>query len=115
MALDSFDDIRSAVRTALQAVDPDKGADLCVCDLGSDWVVYQDPDATPKPGLFRRGYHLSGDRAILDSKPVAVARVTTYEPVNADDQPAPKNVHDAGKQAYRLVRDSKRSAQTDAS
>lgn len=113
MALSSFDDIRSAVRTALQAADPDKGADLCVCDLGADWVVYQDPDATPKPGLFRRGYRLAGDKAVLDSKPVAVARVTTYEPVNAGEQPAARSVHEAGKQAFRLVKDSKRS-DTDA-
>lgn len=110
MALESFDDIRSAVRTALQAVDPDKGADLCVCDIGPDWVVYSDPDRDKKPGLFRCGYHVTGDKAILDGKPVQVARVTTYEPVTADSsEPAAKNVHDAGKQAYRLVRDSKRT------
>lgn len=110
MALSSFDDIRQAVRTALQAIDPDKGKDLCVCDIGPDWVVYQDPDATSKPGMFRRGYHLSGDKAVLDQKPVAVARVTTYEPV---DGGSARNLKEAGDRAYKLVKAARPTVASD--
>lgn len=86
MADQSFNDIRSAVRDALAAVDKDKGADLMICDLGPDWVVYQDPD-TDGAGMCRRGYQMEPNgTAKLTSGPVKVTRQTTYS--EAQDTPA---------------------------
>lgn len=81
----SFTDIRQAVTTALQGVDKDKGADLVVCDLGPDWVVYQDPD-TIGAGMFKRGYQMESDGSVkFTSAPVKVAKQTSYE--EADQEP----------------------------
>lgn len=79
----SFNDIRCAVRDALAGTDKDKGADLCVCDLGPDWVVYEDPD-TVGAGLHRRGYQIdSSGNVKFTSEPVPVVKQTTYSPVQA--------------------------------
>lgn len=79
----SFNDIRCAVRDALCAADKDGGDDLCVCDLGPDWVVYEDPD-TVGPGMHRRGYEISKDgKVTFTSAPVAVVKQTSYTPVQA--------------------------------
>lgn len=79
MADQSFNDIRSAVRDALAGDDKDKGADLMVCDLGPDWVVYEDPD-TVGAGLHRRGYQMDGTTVKFTSEPVAVVKQTSYSP-----------------------------------
>lgn len=99
--MQSFGDIRSAVTDALAAEDKDKGEDLIVVDLGPDWVVFRDPD-TDGSGLYRRGYKMDGDKAVLTSKPEKVIR--TYETVAeekaetpAEDQP--KNLKDASAKA----------------
>lgn len=107
--LESFSDIRTAVTTALQEIDPDKGADLYVCDLGDDWVVYSDPDAKGA-GYYKCSYHLDGDKAVLDGKASKVQRRTTYESV--DGGAPPKNLKEAAtaaKQVFAERRASKAS------
>lgn len=82
MADQSFNDIRCAVRDALAAVDKDSGDDLCVCDLGPDWVVYEDPD-TVGAGMHRRGYQIDSEGVVkFTSDPVAVVKQTSYNPVS---------------------------------
>jgi hypothetical protein len=74
----SFNDIRSAVRDALSSADKDKGADLMICDLGPDWVVYQDPD-TVGAGMQKRSYQINSDGSVrFTSDPVAVTKQTSY-------------------------------------
>lgn len=110
----SFSDIRQAVTTALQGVDKDKGADLVVCDLGPDWVVYQDPD-TVGAGMFKRGYTMQSDGSVkFTSEPVKVAKQTSYE--EADKQPS--NLKEAGikvREHFRQRRADARGQQATAS
>lgn len=106
--LESFSDIRCAVTTALQEIDPDKGADLCVCDLGDDWVVYSDPDAKGA-GYFKCSYHLDGDKAVLDGKASKVQRKTSYEPVTADEPKDLKQAATAAKKVFAERRAAKAS------
>lgn len=96
----SYSDVRQAVRDALAEVDKDKGEDLCICDCGTDWVVYQDTD-TLGAGTFRRGFKMDGVKAVLTSKPEKVERRTTYETVTDGETPTekqPKNLKDAAKE-----------------
>lgn len=110
----SFSDIRQAVTTALQGVDKDKGEDLCICDLGPDWVVYQDPD-TVGAGMFKRGYKLESDGSVkFTSEPVKVAKQTAYNEVDGE----PKDLKEAAvkvKEHFRRKRADARGQTATAS
>ena len=111
MASPSYNDIRSALQDALAADDKDKGEDLVIVDIGSDWVVYRDPDTTGG-GLVRRGYRMDGKKAVLTSDPVKVTRQTTYEPSGKDTPPEdqPKNLSDAADKARQEFAKKRESA-----
>ena len=97
MADMSFGDIRVAVRSALAAIDKDKGDDLCVCDLGTDWVVYSDPD-TDGPGECRRGYTIdSSGNVKFTSDPVKVSRTTSWDAVQQ-----PKTLKEAAAKVLQM-------------
>lgn len=114
----SFSDIRQAVTTALQGVDKDKGADLMVCDLGPDWVVYQDPD-TVGAGMFKRGYTMQSDGSVkFTSAPVKVAKQTTYNEQGQPDEDEPKTLKEANirvREHFRARRNGARDQSVTAS
>lgn len=105
----SFNDIRSAVTDALAAEDKDKGEDLLVVDLGTDWVVYRDPD-TVGGGYFRRSYKMDGDKAVLTSKPEKVIKAwesAADEKAETPTADQPKNLRDAGQKARDMFAKSR--------
>jgi hypothetical protein len=91
-ALNTYNDIENAVEDALSAAFGKDGeyCDIWVCDAGEDgddhWAVFTSYVDPPGNGSFKVTYDLEDDGSIsFTSNPVAVARVTTFEPI-----PVPK-------------------------
>ena len=92
-ALGTLSDIESAIERELRARlgDNDGDCDLYVCDVGadSDWAVFNSYVDPPGMGYFRVGVSVDDTGAVtFTSDPQAVARVTTYEPVEAPAAPS---------------------------
>ena len=98
---DSFNDIRQRVEAALvtwyatadAAEDPAAGndpsdddddfsVDVWICDLGTDWVVWESYGSKgPGPGQWKMAYSLDDDGAVtLSGSPTKVETLTTYVP-----------------------------------
>lgn len=83
----SYDDQRQKVCEALSAYLAGMGAstDLWVCDLGADWVVYENWPATGESlGQFKLAYSQTGDDITFDGTPARVDRHTEWVPVPQD-------------------------------
>ena len=85
-ALESFDDIERAVVTAilesLQSLS-NPYPDVWLVDCGPESCVYQ---AWGEPcGTYTQGYTIDGVTVVLDGEPTQVAQVTTWVPVEDED------------------------------
>jgi len=59
--------------------------DLWIDDLGTDWAVFQCWEPYPGQGLWRIGYSINDDGAVVfDGDPVQVVELTSYVPAAAD-------------------------------
>jgi hypothetical protein len=59
----------------------DAYCDLWVCDMGTDWIVFQSYIDNPGKGTFRIGYSLDDDAVTLGDHPERVRQITTYVPM----------------------------------
>ena len=79
----SFDDIKTALRAALKALNPIGKRYYYIRDVYADWFVYEDDGADPVGGptkLYKRSYAFVDGKVTLGD-PVEVYVVTTYQPV----------------------------------
>lgn len=82
----SFGDIQSAVFDALiGTIKPDQEWDIWICDLSSDWVVYERYDGK-NPGLYQQAYAFDANGTVVFAgDPVRVDRKTSFVPVQMND------------------------------
>lgn len=95
-ALASYGDIESAVENALSVAYGKTGeyCDIWVCDAGDTgageerWAVFTSYVDPPGQGSFKVTFNCADDGSIVfTGNPVAVARVTTFEPIPAPVAP----------------------------
>ena len=84
--IESFNDIERAVYDALCDAFPvlSECYAIYVCDLGTDWVVWQ--SYGDEPGLFRCSYSITdGNVVVLGGELEPVVQVTTFAPITEDE------------------------------
>ena len=117
-AIASYGDIETAVENAL-ATTYGKSGDYCdiwVCDSGDTgngeerWSVFQSYVDPPGQGAYKVTFNCADDGSItFTSNPVAVARVTTYEPV--PDAPVPDLMAARSADMLKLEREAEQDAE----